>query len=177
MPLTPPIVAGLSSIFDRDLNTLRREVEAYPDERGLWRDVPGIGNTAGTLALHLAGNLQHFFGAVLGGTGYVRNRDAEFARRDVARSELLQEIEGARAAVKLGLAKLSDERLAGEYPETVAGVRFTTIGYLMHLVSHFAYHLGQIDCHRRVVTGNHASVGAVRPADLSPPQPAGTLTR
>jgi len=95
--------ADLAALLDRDLRALRRELEAYPDERQIWQQVPGLPNTAGTLALHLAGNLQHYIGAQFGGTGYVRDRDAEFARRGVSRAELVAEIERARVAIRTGL--------------------------------------------------------------------------
>jgi hypothetical protein len=167
------VPAAIAAILDRDLQALRREVEAYPDDRSLWQRVPGIINTAGTLALHLTGNLQHYVGAQLGGTGYVRDRPAEFARRDVPRAELLREIDAARSAVRAGLAHLPDARLAADYPETIAGVRVATGEYLVHLATHFAYHLGQLDYHRRVVTGNESGIGAVRPAELSSVRPMG----
>lgn len=177
-PLAQPrgraaIPSAIATILDRDLGALRREVEAYPEERELWRAVPGVVNVAGTLVLHLTGNLQHFIGARLAGTGYVRDRAAEFARRNVPRSELLREIEAARTAVKAGLADLSESRLAAEFPEIIAGSRLATGEYLVHLVTHFAYHLGQIDYHRRVVTGNESGVGAMRPGELSSARPAG----
>jgi len=86
----PEQLVALAAMLDRDLATLRREVEAYPDERDLWREVPGVPNVGGTLVLHLTGNLQHYFGARLAGTGYVRDRPAEFARRNVPRPELLR---------------------------------------------------------------------------------------
>ena len=98
------LLQSVAAILDRDLRTLRREVEAYPDDRALWQEVSGISNVAGTLVLHLAGNLQHYVGARLGQTGYVRDRSAEFASRDVPRSELLRQIEAARAAVKAALS-------------------------------------------------------------------------
>src|SRR5438067_3683862 len=79
------LTSWIGGILARDLRALRREIEAYPNERDLWQVQPGITNSAGNLALHLAGNLQYFVGAVLGGTGYVRDRDAEFKRRDVPR--------------------------------------------------------------------------------------------
>ncbi|HEY8195628.1 MAG TPA: DinB family protein [Gemmatimonadales bacterium] len=161
------LLRSVATILDRDLRTLRREVEAYPDERGLWQEVPGISNVAGTLALHLAGNLQHYIGAHLGQTGYVRDRAAEFARRDVPRSELLSQIEAARAGVKAALSRPTEPDLAAEYPETIAGSRVTTGDYLVHLTTHFAYHLGQIDYHRRVVTGAALAVDAVKPSELS----------
>jgi hypothetical protein len=167
------VPGAVAAILDRDLQALRREVEGYPEERSLWQAVPGIINTAGTLVLHLTGNLQHYLGARLGGTGYVRDRAAEFARRDVPRAELLREIDAARSAVSAGLGKLSDGQLAADYPEAIAGVRVATGEYLVHLTTHFAYHLGQLDYHRRVITGNESGVGAMRPAELSSVRPTG----
>lgn len=164
MPAAP--AADLAAILDRDLRTLRRELEAYPDERQIWHVVPGLANTAGTLALHLAGSLQHYLGARLGRTGYVRNRDAEFGRRDVPRAELIAEIERARTAVAAGLGALRPQELDAEFPELIGGCRVRTGDFLMHTAVHFAYHLGQVDSHRRVVTGNADGVGAVRPAEL-----------
>ena len=122
---------------------------------------------AGTLVLHLAGNLQHYLGARLGQTGYLRDRPAEFARRDVTRSDLLRQIEAARAAVKTALSGALPPDLEAEFPEPIAGKRVGTGDYLVHLTTHFAYHLGQIDYHRRVVTGAAFAVDAMRPAELS----------
>ena len=172
MSLAGVVQQAIGSIIERDLNALRREVEAYADERDLWRTAPGTANSAGTLVLHLTGNLQHFFGACLGHTGYVRNRAAEFSRRDLPRAELLREIEAAREALKTGLARVSPGDLEGEFPELVADARLTTGEYLVHLATHLAYHLGQVDYHRRVVTGNSTVVGAVRPVELSSARPS-----
>jgi len=165
------VLSAIAALVDRDLRALRREVEAYPDDDSLWRTVPGITNVGGTLALHLTGNLQHYFGATLGGTGYTRDRNAEFARRDVPRSELLREIEAARAAVRAGVSRISDQGLSSVFPETVGGVRVQTGEYLIHLATHFAYHLGQLDYHRRMVTGSAIGVDAVRPAELASARP------
>src|SRR2546426_11267808 len=94
-PGSPSWVAG---ILARDLNALRREVETYPDERDLWRTAPGVANPGGNLALHCAGNLQHFIGGVFGGPGYARDRDAEVGRRDVPRAQLRADIHTALPA-------------------------------------------------------------------------------
>src|SRR5207244_10417693 len=105
------LATWIAAIMSRDLRALRREIEAYRDERDLWRGAPGISNCGGTLALHLAGNIQFFVGTVLGATGYVRDRDAEFGRRDVPRTELLREIDAALAAVECGVAGHGDSAL------------------------------------------------------------------
>ena len=165
------VLPAIAALLDRDLRTLRREVEAYPDDGSLWRSVPGIANVGGTLVLHLTGNLQHYLGARLGGTGYIRDRNAEFARRDVPRAELLREIEAARAAVTTAVSRIVERELSTEFPETVGGVRVQAGEYLMHLSTHFAYHLGQLDYHRRVVTGSPTAVDAVRPAELASARP------
>jgi len=132
--------------------------------------VPGISNVAGTLALHLAGNLQHYLGARLARTDYVRDRPAEFALRGVPRAELIRQIEAARAGVKAALSGPTQPDVTAEYPETVGGSKVVTGDYLIHLATHFAYHLGQIDYHRRVVTGSGSAVDAMRPSELSSAQ-------
>lgn len=165
--MTPPrLAADVTAIIDRDLRALRRELEAYPDEPRIWQEVPGLPNSTGTLALHLAGNLQHYIGARWGGTGYVRDREAEFARRGVPRAELVAEIERARAAVTAGLAAIADGTLDADYPEPIAQSWVRTGEYLVHLATHVAYHLGQVDYHRRAVTGNGEGVRALRPVEL-----------
>jgi uncharacterized damage-inducible protein DinB len=161
------LLSYAAAILDRDLQALRREVEAYSDEHDLWTTVPGLPNVGGTLALHLAGNIQHYLGATLGRTGYVRDRPAEFARRDVPRAELIRDIEAARAAVQTALAVAHASDTNADYPELIAGKKVSTGEYLIHLAAHFAYHLGQLDYHRRVVTRQSRGVDAVRPAELS----------
>jgi hypothetical protein len=162
------LLTYVATILDRDLRALRREVEAYPDERELWVRVPGITNVAGNLVLHLTGNLQYYIGTVLGRTGYVRDRPAEFARRDVPRAELLREIETARGAVKAALEGPVD--LEADFPESIIGMRVRTGDYLIHLATHFTYHLGQLDYHRRFVTKHDKGIDAVRPSELSSAQ-------
>lgn len=153
-------------VIVRDLRALRREVEAFSDERDLWRVPPGVANPTGTLALHLAGNIQHYVGAVLGKTGYVRDRAAEFARRDVPRAEILAQIDAAVASVERGLAALGDADLDTDYPEPVGGHTVTAGEWLVHLVAHLGYHLGQVDYHRRLVTGKGETVGTMAIPEL-----------
>jgi uncharacterized damage-inducible protein DinB len=165
------LLSSLGAILERDLRALRREVETYSDERDLWREVPGVANVAGTLVLHLTGNVQHYFGARLGGTSYIRDRPAEFARRNVPRVELLREVGAAEAAVKAALSQLGESQLTTDFPETISGSRIVTADYLVHLSAHFAYHLGQLDCHRRIVTGQNKGVDAMSPRELSSAHP------
>jgi len=156
----------LETLFLRELRALRREIEAYADEQQLWVTNGGITNSAGNLALHLCGNLQHFIGAHLGGTGYVRNRDAEFARRNVSRAEILAEIDAATAAVRRGFERISDDDFAKPFPELIAKTTVTTSEWLVHLVGHLGYHIGQIDYHRRMITGDATTLDVMSTKEL-----------
>ena len=163
-------VTSIAAIIERELRTLRDQLEAYADERDLWLVAPGISNPPGVLAAHLVGNLQHFIGGRLGGTGYVRDRPAEFAGRDRTRAELIAAIDETRGVVRVTLASLPESEMDRDFPEVVAGVRVTTGDYLIHLVSHLAYHLGQVDYHRRLLAGG-ATVRAVPIPELATARP------
>ena len=162
---------AVRTLILRELGAVRRSLLAYPDEASLWAEPPGLPNPGGTLALHLAGNLRHFVGHVLGGIPYARDRPAEFARRGVARAELIAGIEAARDAVDRTLGTLSDDVMARPYAESISGKTVSTGDFLAHLAVHLAWHLGQLDYHRRGVTGARDSVGAVSPQELPEARP------
>ncbi len=159
---------NLSILLVRELETFERELDLFPDDESAWRSPPGISNSAANLALHVAGNLRHFVGAVLGGDGYVRNRELEFGRRSGPRGDVKAEIRAAIRAVEETLARLPAEAYEHEYPEPVGGLRLRTDRFLMHLCSHAAYHLGQAATVRRAVTGENRSSGPVPLAALTP---------
>ena len=158
----------IAALLARELRALRREIERYPDDSTPWRTLPGIANAGGTLALHVAGNLQHYVGTQLGDTGYVRDRPAEFARRDVPRALLVDELDRALDVVQRVIPALDDETMNAAYPEAVGGQRMPTRDFLVHLLAHLAYHLGQVDYHRRLVTGDGATVGAIAIDEAAP---------
>ncbi len=74
---------ALIEIFERDLLKLKEEISLYKDENNLWVTEKQISNAAGNLTLHLIGNLNHFIGATLGHTGYVREREKEFSTKNI----------------------------------------------------------------------------------------------
>jgi len=128
---------------------LRAEVEAFPSDESLWLEHHGITNAAGTLVLHLIGNTRWFIGSVLGTTGYVRDRPQEFAERDLSREELLRRLHEAERDVSETLLHLPADAFALQYSLDVFGERSTT-DVLVHLLRHFAYHVGQINYYRRM---------------------------
>ena len=141
----------LALIFERDLNKLKEEINLYKDETNLWKTENNVSNSAGNLALHLIGNLNHFIGAILGKTGYVRERDKEFADNNIPREKILADIDATIIVVKNTLLNLSNEVLASQFPEKKQGQEYPTSFILLHLLAHFEYHLGQINYHRRLL--------------------------
>jgi hypothetical protein len=141
----------LSELFERDLRKLVTEISLYDAESTLWEIRPGIANSAGNLCLHLIGNLQHFIGAVLGNSGYIRHREQEFSQKNVPREKLLRDLEDTLNVVKNTLEHLSHADFEHIYPLEREG-QFVTNGYMLtHLYGHLNYHLGQINYHRRLI--------------------------
>ncbi len=48
----------LKTLFRRELEKLKKEIELYKEENNLWIVEKGIANSAGNLCLHLIGNLN-----------------------------------------------------------------------------------------------------------------------
>ncbi len=133
------------------LNNLKEEISLYKNEEDLWKLTGSISNTSGNLCLHMCGNLNHFFGAVIGNTGYIRDRDLEFSQKNIGREELIQNIEETKTMIENVFDNLSLKNINDIYPLDKFG-ESATIGFIMsRLVSHLAYHLGQINYHRRIL--------------------------
>lgn len=137
--------------FLRDLNKLKEEIQLYKNENDLWKVESEIQNSAGSLALHLIGNLKHFIGAQIGFTGYVRNRDREFSDRNISREKLVFEVEETISIVKTVLPTIKDEDFSKEFPLEMYGAKRNTGYIILSLSTHFCYHLGQINYHRRLL--------------------------
>lgn len=144
----------LVEIFERDLNQLKNEINLYSNESRLWIVKEEISNSAGNLCLHLIGNLNHYIGALLGNSGYVRDRDSEFSTKYITRADLISKIEKTVDAVKESLNNLSSENFDNDFPEMLRGKTVKTDFMLTHLLTHFSYHLGQINYHRRLTQNN-----------------------
>lgn len=157
--MSAPMAGWIAQLIARELEGFERELLLFPDEGAIWRTAPGVSNSAGNLALHVCGNLQHFIGRQIGGSDYVRDRDSEFSRRGVARDALVGELRTTAATVRTSLAGLREDQLDEPYPEAVGGVTMSTGLFLTHLVSHLGFHLGQAGYLRRMLTGDNRSAG------------------
>jgi hypothetical protein len=148
------IVNSIKSIFLRDLSKLKGEIESYPDENSIWEIRSDINNSAGNLTLHLIGNLNTYIGSELNKTGYIRNRELEFTLKNISRVQLIQSIEATISVIENALDQLSVTDLEKEYPILIWEKKTSTAYVLIHLTTHLAYHLGQINYHRRLLNTN-----------------------
>ncbi len=145
------LLPTLKTLFQRELGKLKKEIESYQEESKLWFVEKRISNSAGNLCLHLIGNLNTYLGKELGGTGYIRNRELEFSQKNIPRSELLMMLDATLLVVEDTLDQLPPEQLDKEYPVRVFDYSMTTGFFLVHLLAHLTYHLGQINYHRRLL--------------------------
>ena len=143
----------LIEIYTRDLNKLKEELNAYTDEAKIWQIQDGISNSAGNLALHLIGNLNHFIGATLGNTGYIREREKEFSLKNIPRVELTNSIDDVILVIGNVLGKLTDSDMEKPFPIPVPVFKddSSTRFLLVNMAVHLDYHLGQINYHRRLI--------------------------
>ena len=145
------IIDTLKTVFNRDLNRLITEIELYNNEADIWKVKGQINNSAGHLCLHLVGNLNTYIGKELGHTGYVRNRELEFSSEPIPRQKLIQYVKNTIEIINQTLDNFDKNLLEAEYPILVFDHKTSTEYMLVHLSTHLAYHLGQINYHRRLI--------------------------
>ena len=145
------MIDELIKIYERDLDRLEHEIVSFQNEDNLWKTRGSIINSAGNLCLHLVGNLNAYIGKNMGGYEYVRNRDAEFNLKNVPRDNLIQQVSEVKEIVLASLKKLEQETLEEIHIENVLGYPMTNSFFLIHLIAHFSYHLGQINYIRRIL--------------------------
>ncbi|MEO5583129.1 MAG: DUF1572 family protein [Saprospiraceae bacterium] len=141
----------IQQLFTRDLEKLRDEIQSYKNEDLIWHTEKAITNPAGNLVLHLVGNLNAFIGATLGHTGYVRNRDLEFSTKGVSRKELIHKIDDTIKMIEDVMPTLQSLDVNELFPVLVFKEKTSIEYFLIHLVGHIDYHLGQVNYHRRLL--------------------------
>ncbi|HEY4100498.1 MAG TPA: DUF664 domain-containing protein [Gemmatimonadales bacterium] len=163
------VADAVKRCFLRDLAGFGLQLDAFPTDASVWELPRGVSNSTGTLVVHCCGALRHFIGGVLGRSGYVRDREAEFAVRGLPRVELEMLLAVTRDEVSRALDHLDPELLPRDFPIPLGKVTLSTERFLIHHVSHLGYHLGQADIHRRLVTGETTGLGMVTIPPLSDP--------
>ena len=141
----------LANFYELDIRKMIEELNLFKKEENLWITQGSVKNSAGNLALHIIGGLNHFFGATLANTGYVRNRDLEFIKKGVERQVLVAQLEELIPLINQTLIGLSKEQMEADFP-IFYDKPGTSTGYVLtKLLAHLNYHLGQINYLRRIL--------------------------
>jgi hypothetical protein len=112
-------------------------------EDEIWWRPNAASNSAGNLVLHLSGNVRQWIIAGLGNAEDRRDRDREFAERGpIPRGALIILIRKTVDEACSVLARLPKESLLRQY--SIQGFRVSGMYAVCQVVTHFAYHTGQI---------------------------------
>jgi hypothetical protein len=140
----------LANFYERDIRKLIEEVNLFSNEEDLWKTQGSVKNSGGNLALHIIGGLNYLIGTTLARTGYVRDRDQEFIRKDVARKDLVARLEELIPMINQTLNALTAEQMEAEYPIFFDKPKTSVSYVLVQLLAHLNYHLGQVNYLRRI---------------------------
>ena len=141
-----------------DISTVQmaiREIERYGNRvielieslsvHQLWSKGRGIPNSIGTLARHLTGNLNHYFGAGILKNGYVRDRDREFTEAGLSKAQVITDLREAVSVAKQATEAI-DEAQLDQPCRSPCGEEYESLAYhVIRLATHLALHCGQAD--------------------------------
>jgi uncharacterized damage-inducible protein DinB len=142
LDLTRVVDDEFARYFEHLASRVERAVRSLPREK-LWDKPFAFGNSVGHLVLHLTGNLNHYVGALIAGTGYVRDRPREFT--DTAQyppEEVLGRFRDAVALVVRAVRSLDAEGLSAPVPDQPPVQ--TRLGLLLVCAAHMSNHIGQM---------------------------------
>tara|TARA_R110000850_G_scaffold78905_5_gene170372 strand:+ start:540 stop:998 length:459 start_codon:yes stop_codon:yes gene_type:complete len=143
-------VEAVHDILFSDLETLRAELLAYPQEDIVWKVLPGTTNSAGVLFVHLTRSLRHFIGSSFGQSGFLRQRDEEFLVRDIPLADMIAEFDIMIKELKTAFGNIDPNKLDNDFPVSWReGKFYPTHFMLMRMIAHVNYHMGQVNYHRR----------------------------
>jgi hypothetical protein len=150
--MSTDLAAATKAALTAQLESLRdaiRELAEPLEEGQFWRKPIEPGNSFGHLVLHLSGNLNHFAGAGMAKTGYVRDREREFTETaPPGKAEALARLDDAVALFRRVVEALPADQLTAAHPEAQMG---SVLNALVRMVAHFALHRGQLSYIARLV--------------------------
>src|ERR1700679_3147471 len=143
MPELAPVVTSTLAAYYEEVRDKIHELVTPISTEQLWTRPYPYGNSIGNLLLHLTGNLNHYIGARISGTGYVRDRNREFTDASKRPKEgLLADFDEAIRMTAATIRKQSPADWVAEYSaDTPSKNRF---GGIMRMAPHTSLHVAQI---------------------------------
>jgi uncharacterized damage-inducible protein DinB len=145
MPELAPTITSTLAAYYEEVRDKAHELVAPISSEQLWTRPYPYGNSIGHLLLHVTGNLNHYIGARIAGTGYVRNRPLEFS--DTSRrpkEQVLTDLDRAIDMVAATIRKQTAESLIAPYSDPTEPHSSTNFAAFMRMAAHAYHHVGQI---------------------------------
>ncbi|WP_254509910.1 DinB family protein [Anatilimnocola floriformis] len=143
--LSTTIAAGFGHYFHDFARRVRTMASNLTDDQ-FWAKPYPYGNSFGNIVLHLIGNLSYYIGTQIEHTGYVRDRDSEFAivQQGRKKDEILAELDETVAMVIRSLGNQADNDWSRQY--VAQGVDDVPDRFSIYLrcCVHFHHHIGQM---------------------------------
>jgi len=134
------------------LPKIERCLEKLTDEQIWWR-ANEESNSIGNLILHLCGNARQWIVCGVGSQPDHRNRDSEFAQRElIPRTELLTLLRSTLAEVETTLKTLDPSLLLER--RNIQGHDVDILEAIFHVTEHFSMHTGQIIMLTKMLTSS-----------------------
>ena len=136
------IACARAYFTDDYLPKIERCLESLTDEQIWWRANPQS-NSIGNLLLHLSGNVRQWIVCGVGGALDERNRDSEFAERNlIPRDRLIAGLKQTLSEADSALARFDADKLLEKH--LIQGCDTTALAAIFHVVEHFSMHTGQV---------------------------------
>src|ERR1700733_3136351 len=160
MPELPSTVgSGFAEYFDRIGAKVHQWTDALSEEQ-LWTNPFSYGNNIGHLLLLLTGNLNYYIGAGIAASGYVRDRDREFA--ETARPSKQQVLQSFDRAIALA-AETARKQSAEDWCQEYSAVGVTSKNRFAIVLARAPpgnHHAGKTTTRSRELTSGHAGRAA-----------------
>src|SRR6185436_5826202 len=137
------VVPSEMAVYFRHLaERVEKHLRAVPREK-VYAKPFAYGNSIGHLILHLTGNLNHYIGAGIAGTGYVRNRPLEFTDPNPPPADVA--LAKFREAVAM-VVKTMESQKPEDWgkPITENQPIHTRFGMFLVCLAHLNNHIGQL---------------------------------
>ncbi len=141
-PLAADVGEEFARYFEHLAGRVEKAVRSVPRDK-LYVKPFAFGNSIGHLVLHLTGNLNQYIGAVIAGTGYVRDRPREFTEPNPPPAEeALRRFRDAVGLVVRTVRSLGDD--AWREPVREEQPIQTRFGLVLVCAAHLNNHIGQM---------------------------------
>ena len=154
MPELAAVVPATLAAYYEEVRDKIHELVAPMSTEQLWRKPYPYGNSIGHLLLHLTGNLNHYIGVRIAGTGYVRNRPLEFSDTSQrSKEQVLADFDRAIDMIAATIRKQSAADLTTPYSDPTEPHSNTRFAAFLRMAAHAYHHTGQIIYLSKEVTG------------------------